>query len=227
VKNVASPDPDATRHRALGHPHRLRLLRLLDDAGPLDVHALAEHLGLRPNGVRRHLDLLLRAGLVSAAASDPSPSRPGRPRLRYRRASDPSERVGYPLLAEVLAGVLGRIGDAAAVEDEGRRWGRLLVDRPLPPRPLASGAATARLVAMLDRLGFAPGYFDFLNGRIEIRRCPFLDTAKAHPDVVCSLHLGLMRGALAELEAPLDAERLDPFVEPGLCVARLRRAARP
>jgi hypothetical protein len=30
-----------------------------------------------------------------------------------------------------------------------------------------------------------------------------------------------MQGLLAELDAPLEAERLDPFVEPSLCVAHL------
>jgi predicted ArsR family transcriptional regulator len=28
-------------------------------------------------------------------------------------------------------------------------------------------------------------------------RCPFREIAEARPDVVCSIHLGLMRGALA------------------------------
>jgi predicted ArsR family transcriptional regulator len=224
VKNVSGIDPDASRHRALAHPLRLRLLRLLEDAGPLDVHALAERLGLSPNGVRRHLDLLLGAGLVSKAGS--SPSRPGRPRLLYR-AEQParSERVGYPLLADMLAGALSRVGDDGAVEAEGRRWGRLLVERPLPPVPLDADAAAARLEAMLARLGFAPDGSADSGERIDIHRCPFLDTARAYPGVVCALHLGLMRGALAELEAPLEAERLDRLVEPGLCVVHLRRSA--
>ena len=30
-----------------------------------------------------------------------------------------------------------------------------------------------------------------------------------------------MRGALARMRAPVTAERLEPFVEPSLCVARL------
>jgi hypothetical protein len=32
-----------------------------------------------------------------------------------------------------------------------------------------------------------------------------------------------MRGALAELGEPFEAERLDPLVEPTLCVGHLRR----
>jgi hypothetical protein len=30
-----------------------------------------------------------------------------------------------------------------------------------------------------------------------------------------------MQGLLAELDAPVHAERLDPFVEPSLCIAHL------
>ena len=60
--------------------------------------------------------------------------------------------------------------------------------------------------------------------RINPRRCPFLNTAKVFPAVVCALHVGLMQRALAELGAPLEADRLDPLVEPTLCVAHVRRA---
>jgi hypothetical protein len=33
------------------------------------------------------------------------------------------------------------------------------------------------------------------------------------------VHLGLIRGALAEMGAPVEGTRLDRFVEPSLCVA--------
>jgi predicted ArsR family transcriptional regulator len=226
VRNVAT-DPDALRHRALAQPTRLRLLHLLEAAAPLDVHALASQLGLSPNGVRRHLAVLARAGLVSSSPGPAVPSRPGRPRLVYGVAPrGRRERGGYPLLAEMLAGTLLRVGDEAAVAEEGRRWGRRLVERPLPPAPVEAAEASARLAAMLDRLGFAPRVSDTEAGvRVDIRCCPFLDTARDYPGVVCSLHLGLIEGALAELDAPLAAERLDPLVEPTLCVAHLRAAA--
>lgn len=63
--------------------------------------------------------------------------------------------------------------------------------------------------------------------RVLLRHCPFREVAEHHREVVCALHLGLMQGVLAELRAPLDAERLDPFVEPGVCIARLHAPARP
>jgi predicted ArsR family transcriptional regulator len=62
--------------------------------------------------------------------------------------------------------------------------------------------------------------------QILLNHCPFRETAQDHPDIVCSIHLGLMQGLLAELDAPVGVKRLDPFVTPRLCVAHLT-AARP
>jgi predicted ArsR family transcriptional regulator len=52
-------------------------------------------------------------------------------------------------------------------------------------------------------------------------RCPFRDLAEAHGRVVCGVHRGLIRGALAELGAPSEVE-LRPFVEPSRCLAEIR-----
>ncbi|MEV6737134.1 hypothetical protein AB0N14_09430 [Streptomyces sp. NPDC051104] len=41
-----------------------------------------------------------------------------------------------------------------------------------------------------------------------------------------ALHLDLMQGALAERGGPVTATALEPFAEPGACLARLGRAAR-
>ena len=76
----------------------------------------------------------------------------------------------------------------------------------------------------MEELGFAPRTESGADGgqyRLCLRQCPFREVAEHHQDVICSLHLGLMRGALARMRAPVTAERLDPFVEPSLCVARL------
>ena len=54
--------------------------------------------------------------------------------------------------------------------------------------------------------------------------CPFLELARRHEEVVCPIHLGLMRGALSELGARTTATKLEPFVRPELCVAHLARA---
>jgi predicted ArsR family transcriptional regulator len=80
------------------------------------------------------------------------------------------------------------------------------------------------LVDALDSFGFAPEAKTAGGKRqILLRHCPFRESASKHPEVVCAVHLGLMRGMLAELDAPIDADQLDPFVEPNLCIARLTR----
>lgn len=60
---------------------------------------------------------------------------------------------------------------------------------------------------------------------IRLRHCPFQNLAEQHGEVICSVHLGLMQGALSAMRAPVSVDRLDPFVEPDLCVAHLAHAA--
>ncbi|HEY8951402.1 MAG TPA: hypothetical protein VIP78_02435, partial [Candidatus Dormibacteraeota bacterium] len=61
---------------------------------------------------------------------------------------------------------------------------------------------------------------------ILLHRCPFREVAESNQQVVCAVHLGMLKGALTEMGAPLEATRLDPFVEPTLCVAHLGRGRR-
>jgi len=85
--------------------------------------------------------------------------------------------------------------------------------------------ATGRLVGALDTLGFSPeAVTRGRQRRVLLHHCPFREVAKEYPEVACSIHLGLMNGLLAELDAPLEVDRLDPFVEPALCVASLSRS---
>ena len=81
--------------------------------------------------------------------------------------------------------------------------------------------AADHVVRLLAEHGFEP---ERENGDILMRRCPFHDLAEQHGDVVCSVHLGLVRGALTEIGAPVTVTRLEPFVEPRLCRARLGAA---
>jgi predicted ArsR family transcriptional regulator len=45
--------------------------------------------------------------------------------------------------------------------------------------------------------------------------------------VICTLHHGIVDGALEEAGSEQTVERLDPFVEPGLCIAHLTARAAP
>jgi predicted ArsR family transcriptional regulator len=83
------------------------------------------------------------------------------------------------------------------------------------------------LVGILDDFGFAPEErLDDGQRSIGLRQCPFLDLVDTNARVICPVHLGLMQGVLGSLGAAVTVERLDPFVEPDLCLARLGPAAR-
>jgi predicted ArsR family transcriptional regulator len=211
-------------HRALAEPSRERLLEELDRAPDgLDVAELSHHLGLHANTVRWHLGVLVDAGLVEATR--PRPAGAGRPPLVYRALERPAARDDYRLLASVLAASLDTAPDGAArAEAAGREWGRYLVERPPVPfaRP-GEEEAVGALVTLLDANGFAPERDDD-RACVHMHRCPFRELAEQHGAVVCALHLGLVRGALAELRSPMQVERLDPFDEPGRCTAYLRPA---
>lgn len=199
---------------------------LRDAQDPLDAHVLADQLGLHLTTVRAHLDVLVDAGLVSSHVEDRST--PGRPRRLYEATGDAPnavDAVGYRLLAEMLAGHLAATSSDAAGDavTAGREWGTYLVPRPPPYTTTPSGAARAEVLRLMDRLGFQPELTDD-GSRILLHRCPFLDVARRHQDIVCSLHLGIMRGALHALSAPLEARDLEPFAQPSLCIAHLAEA---
>jgi len=80
---------------------------------------------------------------------------------------------------------------------------------------------TRRVGGLFDRLGFAPRLVDDAAQRhLELDACPFRHLARAHPQIVCTVHLGLLRGALARLSVPAAEQAvLRPFVEPELCIA--------
>jgi predicted ArsR family transcriptional regulator len=176
------------------------------------------------NTVRVHLNSLAEAGLVE---SDTTPAQGrGRPPLVYRAITEEAGEDGrrYRLLAQILTAMVARRGPDAAGElvEIGETWGRYLVESPPPYVSLTEDESVRRLVELLRDVGFEPRPESAEHGRrILMRPCPFLELARAHQDVICPIHLGLMRGALAELGASTTDATLEPFVRPDRCVATL------
>jgi len=186
----------------------------------MGVRELADAVGLHPNTVRQHLDQLVEARLVGRDTA-PRMGR-GRPALRYaaKPGSDEQEPVAYRALAGVLAEQVALLPNSVGVAlTAGERWGRALAHEATGSA--ATTNAIGRLVGLLDAAGFAPEAPVADGGPIRLRHCPFGTLARANGAVVCGIHLGLMRGALREFGAPFDANRLEPFVEPDLCLAHL------
>jgi predicted ArsR family transcriptional regulator len=215
---------DQPEAAALGES-RARVLSVLQQApAPLGVSEVAAQVRLHLNTTRFHLDGLVDAGLAARAREDRE--QPGRPRVLYT-ASPASARTGrrsYRLLAEILTSYLATQikQPVEAALQAGQAWGRYLTERPAPFQRIDATTATQQLVDTLEDIGFAPEAVTTGRERlILLHHCPFREAAEHHRDVVCSVHLGLMRGLLGELDAPLEARRLDPFVEPSLCVTHL------
>jgi predicted ArsR family transcriptional regulator len=212
------------RHRALSSRTRTRLLELLraSDDG-CDARELAQELGLHVNTVRSHLAILERAHLVTSSPEVRQVR--GRPRILFRAAAveEPATGDEYRFLATVLASSIttdtadpGRLAQQA-----GERWGQHLVDRPPPGRRPDPDEAVGRAMVLLDELGFAPRLAPGSRGRIELHRCPFRELAAEHSDVVCGVHLGILRGALAEAGGSTDGISLSPFVTETMCLAEI------
>src|SRR5699024_697390 len=102
--------------------------------------------------------------------------------------------------------------------------------------------AEGRRGARLDTLGFAPEHAGAAHrdstgspragvatgevgapgpAPLAVRHCPFLELAADHQEIVCPVHLGLMRGALEAWGAPVRADALEPFAEPDRCLVHL------
>lgn len=227
MRRMATPDlvrEASDTGPALGES-RARVLGVLQDAGaPMGVGEVAARVGLHANTTRFHLDALVENGLAERATEERE--QPGRPRVLYA-ARPGATRVGqrsYRLLAEILTSYIAAEVQqpARAALRAGQAWGRFLADRPRPFRRVDAGAATEQLVDALAGIGFVSETDTTgRRRRVLLRHCPFRETAEEHREVVCSVHLGLMRGLLAAIDAPIEAERLDPFVEPSLCIAHL------
>lgn len=215
--------PTVSRERALAHDSRAALLGVLQDrADALDATSLAAAVGLHVNTVRAHLRVLEQAGLV-VRSTEPR-NEPGRPRVLHTAAAPVAEEASprYRLMARMLASSLAEhVGDpSSAAEATGQRWGRHLGAERAPLSAMTEAQARQALLALLDDLDFAPRP-GADPSEIELHHCPYRDVAEAHPEVACSLHLGLMRGAMAELEAPLSVDELIPFIDTDRCLARI------
>lgn len=199
---------------------------LRSTSGTVGVREIAGRTGLHSNTVRFHLDTLVGEGL--AERSTEGLGRPGRPRAIYKASArrTTADRRSYQLLAHMLTGLAAQALErpAQAAVDAGDAWGRYLVNTPSPAQRVNAEESISRLSRVLDDAGFAPGPVESESAPvIPLRHCPFVEIAEEHQDIVCSLHLGLMRGALKEVRAPLRVDRLEPFVAPSLCLAHLAR----
>ena len=192
----------------LAQPTRRRLFATLGElGGSAGTGALAERLGLHPNGVRTHLQRMRDAGVVThRRVTGPR----GRPRDEWAiaagaRLASAAPRAYGPLarwLARAIPPTAARLRE---VEDAGREIGR----------ELAVGAATEPEQALGDvlaALGFEPEVQRVRQGGLScrLRNCPYRDSVRENRDVVCTLHRGITRGILDQVAPAATLTRFVP-----------------
>ncbi|MET0904169.1 MAG: helix-turn-helix domain-containing protein [Acidimicrobiales bacterium] len=186
--------------KALGDNTRYAIyLELARAPAPLATAQIADTLGLHANTVRPHLDRMREVGLLEVVTD--TQGAVGRPQHRYSLAADaPSlgfEPPAFPVLARMLLR-LAASADLPAGEavEAGREQGTAAAGRP--------GTCAEALTHELAALGFDPeSVVDDDGATIAFTRCPFRELAEANPDLVCSLHRGLVEGFV---DARGDAE---------------------
>jgi predicted ArsR family transcriptional regulator len=202
--DIPKPRPDDV----LVQSTRARLFALLGELKrPARTEELAERVGLHPNGVRVHLELLRSSGLVARTRVRQSVGRP-----RDEWAISPDARPGgdppsaYAELGRWLARAIpptkARLRD---VEATGRQVGRELAPRGTP-------AETGDVIqSTLAALGFQPRRREEPGDRVVycLDNCPYRDAVRENQPVVCTLHRGITRGLLDVLE---PTARLAGFV---------------
>jgi predicted ArsR family transcriptional regulator len=191
------------------------LERLKDQPEPTTQAALVAATGLHENTVREHLTGLVRRGLVRRFRAEPSGR--GRPAWLYEHIAEPggSEYAG---LAAVLARTIARTSPDPTRDatDAGEEWGHQLA-RDRVAAATDPEHARELVVEMLDDLGFEPERDTGSPSTVRLTRCPLLEAAHRHPEVVCGVHLGIVRGALEEYGADPSGSDLVPFAAPGAC----------
>lgn len=188
-------------------PAVLRTLRaLVEFDHPAAITDLTPVAGGHPNSVRLHLESLLKDGLVELVALEATGR--GRPAKLYQATihgrqlaqqdTTPDDfRAFVDATIDHLAGGADAPASARAL---GRSWGQRLTER--------SGTKPD----MMETLA-AQGFTPTVEGDVVLlRTCPFVREARRQPELICSLHQGL-------LDVASDYTALiKPFSAPSGCV---------
>ncbi len=200
-----------TRTQVLEH------LRTLDVAAPLDE--IASAVGIHQNTARFHLDALAGAGLVIRDTEHREV--PGRPKVLFR-AAGLTRDTSYQNLAQVMVRHLAaRLPDGPErALEAGQAWGESLRQELVAEDP--SREPLDRLVDGMASLGYEPQLVGDADPVLDLLPCPYGPLASDDPEIVCQMHLGLMRGVLGP-DQPWEVTSVEPWVQPTTCRVTLRR----
>jgi predicted ArsR family transcriptional regulator len=213
----------------LGDPTRRGIyLHIRGSDRPPTASELADVFGIHPNVARHHLDRLIAEGYLEVA-EPPADGRGGAGRPpRHYRATGKEITISYPprrldLLAELLLQVVEQMDPAdggRVAEEVGRRYGRELAAAVgiggSPPE-----AALRAVSGALGAIGF--GTIEEPTGNTLLtHHCPFGTTAEDHPEIVCRIDRGIVRGLLEVARGDSGPVVLKPHGGPAAaCVAEV------
>lgn len=217
------------QHAALASRTRRDVLELIAaSVEPLGAAEIAEQIDLHITTVRFHLDQLEGAHLIHRDVE--REGRRGRPRVVYRATPTVHQSTVHRQLIEVLAGALAEDEDGGRARSlhAGEGWATAL---GAGTNSNATDEIARPLLDVLGALGFEPE-FETTTGDVaehtqdervvQLLACPFREAALDHPNVVCSVHRGLIQGTLQRMGHDTGDASLHPFVQPELCTVTLR-----
>ena len=216
---------DATRIPG-GHPgaasRHLQLLRT--SAEPRSIASMADELGVHPNTIRFHLDALLRAGRVEQVLGDTAG--PGRPPMLFRasRRMDPTGPTNYRLLASILTSHLAEHPRCGGVPPKsGSLVGPVADPTSTTPRAVQDPRGH-RTGGAAGGLGFRARTRRRSRARDPVAALPVPEPGRTTRRGDLLAAPGPDAGRAERDAGPVTVDRLDPFVEPDLCVAHLASA---
>ena len=190
---------------ALGDPTRRAIyLTVRESEEPITAARISELFGIHPNVARHHLDRLMADGyLQTGTRPDSRPAGVGRP-PRVFEATDTDVSIAYParrhdLLAELLVRVVERLDPEQGprvAEEVGRAYGEELAAAVGLSGETGLTPALDAVARALTGVGF-DFTADAAQGRLLSGVCPFGRTATTHPELVCRLDLGIVKGLMA------------------------------
>lgn len=188
-----SREPRLDLLKALGDDTRYAIyLELSRSDTALSTADVAETLALHVNTVRPHLERMRNVGLLAVCPD--SRGAVGRPQKLYSIAADAPGLGLEPPLMSMLSRMLLQVAvDSGAQRDEvldaGRRAGTNLSRRH------QGKCCTEALISALEQLGFDPAAAtEAETTSVAFGNCPFSELAEDEPQVICSLHQGMMEG---------------------------------
>lgn len=218
---------DLTVLGTLAEPSRRALYDHVASAdSPVSREQAAHAVRLPVHSAKFHLDRLVEVGLLEVEfkrLSGRSGPGAGRPTKLYRRSGRTVDVSLPPRRYDLVGAILAEAFDAvtatgvalpAAVATAATTTGRQLAAQPPAPR---ARRPLARVAQLLERYGYEPRVSPD-GTELALDNCPFDRLARDHTDLVCSMNLALVDGAIDGLGCHEVRPRLEPT--PDHCCVR-------